>query len=115
MICTLVVLTGCAPSSGSADREPVSELEKFAACITEKDAVFYGTEWCPHCKTQKAMFKSGAMDFINYVDCDEKPGTCQVAKITGYPTWIIGGEQRLSGTQPLEKLAEATACPAPAA
>ncbi len=114
-----LLLTGCAPSSSNTsnnpDREPTSELEQFAACLTEKDAIFYGTEWCPHCKDQKALFADGAMDFINYIDCDKNPGTCQVAKITGYPTWIIGGEKRISGTQPLQNLAEETGCTAPTA
>ncbi len=112
----LVGLTAC--SGGSAnimgDQEPETELEKFAACITEADAVFYGTEWCPHCSNQKALF-AGAMDYVDYVDCDQEPGTCRLAGITGYPTWVIAEEQHLSGTQPLDNLAEATGCEAPTA
>ena len=28
----------------------------LAQCLTEKEVIMYGTEWCSHCKNQKAMF-----------------------------------------------------------
>lgn len=107
-----LVLTACngggGPNEGEA-KQPQSEKDRFAACLTEKGAVFYGTEWCPHCKRQKEIFGE-SMAFVNYVDCDKESATCQKAGITGYPTWKIG-DKPLIGTQPLTSLAEASGCP----
>ena len=30
------------------------KLDVFARCLKEKQAVFYGAFWCPHCQNQKA-------------------------------------------------------------
>jgi len=68
----------------------------------------YGTEWCPHCKTQKALFGS-SFDSVNYVDCDLNSQECQIQGITGYPTWKFEGKS-YSGVQSLEKLAALTSC-----
>lgn len=82
--------------------------EEFAECISASGAVFYGTSWCPHCNSQKALFGS-TLDKINFVDCEASRDACSRAGITAYPTWMIGGEKYL-GTQSLENLAELTGC-----
>jgi glutaredoxin len=107
-----LVLAACNGGGGptaTESQQPQTEKDKFAACLTEKGAVFYGTEWCPHCKRQKELF-GDSMAFINYVDCDKEAAACQKAGITGYPTWKIG-EKPLIGTQSLTSLADATGCP----
>ncbi|KGF71816.1 membrane protein [Neosynechococcus sphagnicola sy1] len=70
----------------------------------------YGAYWCPHCFEQKLLFGQEASAIVNYIECDPKgkngrPDLCQAAKIEGFPTWDIKG-QRLTGTQPLETLAQ---------
>lgn len=80
----------------------------FAECIGSK-ATMYGTEWCPHCKNQKAMFGSSFAN-VDYVDCDIQKQSCLENAIRGYPTWVIDGEQ-YSGEQSLDRLAELTGCP----
>lgn len=88
--------------------EPASA--DFASCLTEKGAVFYGSEWCSHCRDQKAIFGE-TFEKINYVDCEKSPNLCQLAGITAYPTWIINGEKYLGAKSP-QSLAALTGCEA---
>jgi len=80
----------------------------FAQCLTEKEIVMYGTEWCSHCKAQKAMFGK-SFEFVNYVDCDKDRSECLINGVRGYPTWKIDGEL-YPGEQKLEKLASLSGC-----
>lgn len=105
LLISAVILAACSPKIVPA----TPEVENLAKCLTEKGAVFYGTEWCPHCQDQKEMFGS-AMEYIVFVDCDENRDACVDAGIKGYPTWIIGNET-LTGTQQLFKLSQVAQCP----
>ncbi len=110
----LMFITGCTTTENIVkDENKVLDetYSTFAQCLTEKGATFYGTEWCTHCKSQKALFGDSMKD-VNFIDCDDQKEVCRAAGITGYPTWIIGG-QKYVGTQSLEKLASVTACELP--
>jgi glutaredoxin len=109
------VLAGCplnADISGSDTPAEPGPFDEFAQCITDSGAVFYGTEWCSHCKNQKALF-STSLSKIDFVDCDKNSSRCRENKITGYPTWIFGDGTRASGTQRLTSLADKTGCTLP--
>ncbi len=80
----------------------------FAQCLTEKGIVMYGTEWCSHCKAQKAMFGK-SFEFVNYVDCDKDKSACVINGVRGYPTWKIN-EKLYPGEQKLERLAALSGC-----
>ena len=82
--------------------------DSFAQCLTEKGAVMYGTEWCSHCQNQKKMFGK-SFQYINFVDCDLRKSECQEAGISGYPTWVIEGNN-YPGEQPVYRLASLTKC-----
>ena len=69
----------------------------------------YGTDRCPHCQTQKAMF-GDAFDAVNYVDCDEEKRACGLAGVRGYPTWTNEAGDPFPGTQTFENLAEISGC-----
>ena len=99
-----LLLTGCS-------REP-SKYDTFAACLTERGAKMYGTDWCPHCKNQKEMF-GPSFDKIDYINCDSYRTKCQQAGIEGYPTWFFKNEEKLVGTQQLKTLADKTNCELP--
>ena len=101
----LTVLTlGCAQQSIVHD--------EFAACLTEKGAKMYGTEWCSHCKDQKAMF-GASFKKVNYIDCEIKKADCAAAGVSGYPTWILADGSKLIGAQSLKTLADKTGCSLP--
>lgn len=109
------------PTAGTgADGQPGIEVTTesgpaeiaLAQHLADTEAVFYGAWWCPHCQDQKQLFGKEAAQIISYVECSTPDGQgqtpeCQEAGITGYPTWIING-QELSGTQSLETLAQLT-------
>lgn len=90
-----------------------SSGDSLAKCLKNKGAKFYGTAWCPHCKSQKAAFGSDAKN-LPYVECDGSNSSnakeCKDAKITGYPTWIFADGTRLSGEIPLAQLKAKVGC-----
>ncbi|HLC47729.1 MAG TPA: hypothetical protein VJI13_01535 [Candidatus Norongarragalinales archaeon] len=90
------------------------EYDKFAQCLSNKDATMYGAYWCSHCANQKKML-GNSFKYVNYVECDSagpngKPDLCRQKGITGYPTWIIGN-QTYEGEQNLQTLSALTGCP----
>jgi glutaredoxin len=89
--------------------EGPGEYDSFAQCLTDKGIVMYGTDWCPHCKNQKKLFGK-SFDYVNYVNCDLFKDACNVAGVTGYPTWKIEN-QNYPGTQALQKLSLLSDCP----
>ncbi len=100
---TMLVLVGCSSSNGG-----VGDYDTLAQCLTEKDVVMYGTEWCSHCKNQKAAF-GDSFQYVNFVDCDQNRAACEAAGVEGYPTWSIKG-QNYPGQQQLGRLASLAGC-----
>ena len=98
----LAILVGCGGPG---------KYDDFANCLTDNGAIMYGTDWCSHCKDQKAMFGK-SFDNVNFINCDKSKIACDSAGIRGYPTWIIDGES-YSGVQPLVKLSSLTGCVLP--
>jgi hypothetical protein len=99
---------------GKANAIPEGTYDTLASCIADSGAKFYGAFWCPHCQDQKEMFGSAA-DLLPYVECstpDSRNQTkeCADAGITGYPTWILGNGEQLSGLIEMDILAEKTGC-----
>jgi glutaredoxin len=82
--------------------------DEFASCLSDSGAVMYGTEWCTHCKDQKAMFGK-SFEFVNFIDCDYRRDVCLIAGVSGYPTWVIDGVN-YEGALSLERLSELTGC-----
>jgi len=100
----------------SATSSPVAA---FAQCLKDSGAVFYGAFWCPHCKTQKALFGE-AVSLLPYVECSTADSRgqmpiCIAKKIQGYPTWEFADGSRISGEQSFAQLAEKSGCALPAA
>lgn len=82
--------------------------DDFAECLTEKGIVMYGTDWCPHCKEQKALFGK-SFSFVDYRNCDFSKEECDAAGIKGYPTWVIDGKKH-PGVQTIEELSTLSGC-----
>lgn len=87
----------------------LAKTTKLAECLKEKGVTMYGTEWCGHCKNQKALFGT-AFEKASYVDCDAQRQTCLDAGVRGFPTWIDAQGNQYPGTQQLAKLAEVGGC-----
>ncbi|MEM7555034.1 MAG: vitamin K epoxide reductase family protein [Cyanobacteria bacterium P01_A01_bin.84] len=86
-----------------------SEIQ-LAKHLKEIGAKKYAAWSCPHCYEQKQLFGEEAAKELDIIECqprgvDPKPEQCQAAKIPGFPTWIIKGQQ-YSGVQSLNKLAD---------
>ena len=96
----------------------LSDMEIFAQCITDSGATFFGADWCPHCTEQKEMFGELAAALLPYQECSSEENTsqtesCTLEGIEAYPTWEFSDGSRLTGSLPLETLAEETACVLP--
>lgn len=110
-----ILLAGCWSSTtttwtwsvdlSSADPKSVALWK----CLTEKWATFYGTEWCSHCKNQKALFWA-AMPVVPFVDCDKNKEKCTAAWIQWYPTWVFEDGSKLEWSQQLAVLAQKSNC-----
>lgn len=91
--------------------ENISDYEKeksLASCLTEKGAVFYGSDSCGYCVKQKNLFEEDFLK-INYVNCVINRDKCNQEGITAYPTWIINGNKYI-GLQSLDKLSNLSGC-----
>jgi len=86
----------------------LSDLDKFAKCLTEKGATVYVSQYCGHCQHQKEMF-GDSLKFVNSVECTENQQLCQEKGIRGVPSWIINGA-KYEGVQSFERLSELTGC-----
>jgi len=86
-----------------------ASILQLAQCINDGGVKMYGTEWCGHCKTQKAMF-GDAFSYIDYTDCDADKNACVSAGVKGFPTWIDTKGNAYPGTQELSTLARAAGC-----
>lgn len=89
-------LTGIVLAAGCSELSNSTYEMELANHLTSTDAKMYGAYWCPHCATQKDLFK-GAANQLPYVECDPngvdaQPDLCQAKAIRGYPTWEINGE-----------------------
>ncbi len=94
---------------GPADvgEEAVGSFSSFAECLTENGVVMYGSDGCPACRNQKAVFDD--WDAIEYIECDKDMDACRAANIQSIPTWVRADE-RLVGMQSAERLATFGGC-----
>jgi uncharacterized membrane protein len=92
-------------------------VRALAEHLSDKDVLFYGASWCPHCQEQKRLFGASASR-LPYIECSPAgPNTpqapsCTRAGINTYPTWIIDGRAFAVGeVVSLSRLANATGFP----
>ncbi len=93
------------------DTPTAPDLVQFAKDIADSGAVFYGAAWCPHCTDQKELFEDGQvfLPFVEATNPDRTPNQISLDNnITTYPTWVFADGSRLTGTQSLEALSDAT-------
>ena len=96
---------------------PPGMYDAFAKCIAQTGTKFYGAFWCPHCAAQKEEF-GDSKQYLPYVECSlpDESGQTQVCidkGIKSYPTWVFPDGSQLSGTTPLDQLAQKTGCALP--
>lgn len=115
LFASVLVFAGCTkkatpPSEGTGDVVAVkNNTAAFATCLANAKLHMYGTEWCGHCKDQKAMFGDNFAS-VTYTDCDKERQACIDAGVQGFPTWIDAAGNKYPGTQSLEKLGEVAGC-----
>jgi len=93
------------------------ELTRFAQCLDESGAEYYGAYWCPNCQRQGELFGK-SKDYLNYIECgegvaDSQTEVCLLEGIEAYPTWRFADGSELVGFQGLEDLAAASGCTLP--
>ena len=116
-IILVLVIIGILIANSPKAQAKKEARESFAMCIKDSGAIFYGAFWCPHCQTQKAMFKQSAKT-LPYVECSTADGQnmtqeCKDLGIKSYPTWFYPNETVGNGEQTFEQLSLNTSCPIP--
>jgi hypothetical protein len=121
----VVNFSGCVPAASKSfksddlknqlitDKKESAEV-KLAKCMTQKGIKLYTSRTCPHCTTQKEMFKDG-LEYLSNTDCLKPDGSgwsdvCTVAGIEAVPTWIFVNADKVTGTTALNILAEKAGC-----
>jgi hypothetical protein len=93
------------------------KYDKFAQCLSAKQAKMYGLYWCPHCIEQKEKFGE-SFHYVSYVECAIKGSSelapqCKIAGIKLFPSWQFGAEPPKEGVLSLEALSDKTGCSLP--
>ncbi len=88
--------------------EPLVEVDRATTTCIANNSIFYGADWCGHCRNQKEMFGNN-VELLNYIECEDNKDICTNERIRIYPTWEIEGK-RYTGVQSVEKLKELTGC-----
>ncbi len=91
------------------------QYDKFATCIKQSGATFFGAFWCPHCQEEKSYFGK-SWTKLPYVECSTPDGqgqtpVCTQHDIQGYPTWVWSNGATTTGTLTLDQLSTFTGCP----
>ena len=97
MLGLLLLISGCVPASGPG------EHDDFAKYLTSEGITMAGTEWCSHCKDQKALF-GNSFQYVDFRDCDNERSWCLDHVVQGYPTWVFPDGQLYPGTRTIEQL-----------
>lgn len=84
------------------------KYDDFAKCLTEKDAIIYGNDFCSYTAKQLNWFGKSEK-YLNYVKCVKNKELCDSKGIKITPTWEIDGKF-YEQTQSLERLSELTGC-----
>lgn len=84
------------------------EYDNFAKCLTEKQAIIYGNDYCQYTAKQLNMFGNSGK-YLNYVKCADNEGLCNEKNVKITPTWEINNES-YSGIQSFEELSQLTGC-----
>jgi hypothetical protein len=114
-----VILIICALLYYAAWHHRSHKYDKFAQCLTSKQATMYGLFYCSHCADQKEMFGE-SFHYVHYVECALKAPPdpvlapqCQAAGIKLFPSWQFGADPPKEGVLSLEELSEKSGCSLP--
>ena len=98
----------CETPDGNGGDGEMSFEETLAKCLTDKGIKMYGSEYCGHCTAQKEAF-GDAFQYIDYVECGGTDA-CQVAGISGVPTWVSSDLTKYPGNRKISDLADLFEC-----
>ncbi|TDK18861.1 Vitamin K epoxide reductase [Luteimonas aestuarii] len=99
-------------ASGLMERRGDPRLHGLAEHLERSGVKYYGASWCANCREQTRKF-AGAAGKLPYVECSPNGRTggvafeCVSERISGYPTWVIGGRHYVEVIEP-ERLAAMT-------
>ena len=82
--------------------------DDFAKCLTEKENVIYGNDFCQYTTKQLNFFgKSGK--YLKYVKCIDNKQLCEKKGVKITPTWEIN-DSMYEQVQTFENLARLSGC-----
>ena len=115
LICSVVA--GCG-SDVEVESLSAQEISALAACLSERGWIMFGSQLCPACRAQTALFGDSS-GLITVVECNPnveggQPQRCIDRRVRRTPTWIrvVDGEaaERIETFQTLAELMEQSRC-----
>lgn len=82
--------------------------DSFAKCLTEKDVIVYGNDYCQYTIKQLNFF-GNSKKYLNYVKCIDNKELCDSKDVKITPTWEINGKM-YEQVQTFESLTAITGC-----
>lgn len=85
------------------------DYDSLADCLAEKGVIMAGTDTCPACKNQKALFGE-SFEKISYVNCNLNAAWCTSSNVQYFPTWFFPDGTNTYGVKDAAFLTEAAGC-----
>lgn len=103
-----VLLLNFGDSSNNSEI-PIDTLQKINISCLKENVLFFGADWCGHCRDQKEIFGEELTDAI-YINCD-KSLLCKEYEIQFLPTLLfLNDSSKLYGVQEIETLLNKSGC-----
>ena len=106
LIITLIIIFLTLAINSNAKKP--SKYDDFAKCLTEKETVIYGNDFCEYTTNQMGFFGK-SKKYLNYVKCIDNKELCDSKGVKVTPTWEIDGKM-YPQVQTFEKLALLSGC-----
>jgi len=108
IIIGLILIVGLISATIYIKSSKSGKANEFAQCLSEKNVVVYGNDYCTY-TNQNLNFFGSSKKYLNYIKCIDNEQLCNEKGVEITPTWEINGKT-YSGVLNFDKLSELSGC-----